>query len=71
MNTHELKDILSDEIQNLRDGKTKPELINAITKACTQIIAAARLDITYLKMVGGKIKKTPPFFEDKKPARGR
>jgi hypothetical protein len=61
MNTTELNKVLSDEIFKLRAGKTKPEKVNAITRAASQIIAAARLELTYVKMAGIP-QAVLPFF---------
>lgn len=52
MNTSELNKVLSDEIYKLRGDKIKPDRVNAITRAASQIIAAARLELAYVKMVG-------------------
>lgn len=61
MNTVELNKVLSEEIYKLRSNKAKPERVNAITRAASQIIAAARLEITFVKMVGIP-NKGLPFF---------
>ena len=62
MNTAELNKVLSSEIYKLRSGKAKPERVNAITRAASQIIAAARLELAYVKMVGGAPHAKLPFF---------
>jgi hypothetical protein len=62
MNTRELNQVLSSEIYKLRSGKAKPEKVNAITRAASQIIAAARLELAYVKMVGVPSNATLPFF---------
>lgn len=61
MNTNELNKVLSDEIYKLRANKSKPERVNAITRAASQIIAAARLELNYIKLVGVP-QATLPFF---------
>ena len=60
MNTSELNKVLSDEIRKLRAGKSKPEHINAITHAAAQILAGARLELTYMKLIGART--ILPFF---------
>lgn len=65
MNTAELNKVLSDEIYKLRAGKAKPERVNAVTRAASQIIAAARLELAYVKMVGVPGARLP-FFGDHK-----
>lgn len=61
MNTTELNKVLSDEIYKLRAGKAKPDRVNAITRAASQIIAAARLELIYVKMAGVP-QAALPFF---------
>lgn len=61
MNTNELNKVLSDEIYKLRAGKAKPERVNAVTRAASQIIAAARLELAYIKVVGAP-QAVLPFF---------
>lgn len=63
MNTAELNKTLSDEIYKLRAGKAKPERVNAITRAASQIIAAARLELAYIKIVGAP-QAVLPFFDN-------
>lgn len=55
MNTSELNKVLSDEIYKLRSRKVKPDLVNkanAITRAASVMIAAARVELAYVKMAG-------------------
>lgn len=61
MNTNELNKVLSDEIFKLRSGKAKPDRVNAITRAASQIIAAARLELAYIKLTGIP-QAVLPFF---------
>lgn len=61
MNTNELNKVLSDEIYKLRSGKAKAERVIAVTKAAAQIIAAARLELQYIKMIGVP-RAVLPFF---------
>lgn len=61
MNTSELNKVLSDEIYKLRSGKTKPERVNAVTRAASQIIAAARIELAFIKMAGIP-QAVLPFF---------
>lgn len=67
MNTNELNKVLSDEIFKLRAGKAKPDRVNAITRASSQIIAAARLELAYIKMVGVPQAVLPFFTHHGKP----
>ena len=67
MDLNELNKVLSSEIYKLRSNKTKPEKVKAITGAASQIIAGARLQLSYMKMIGapvlspafGKLKALP------------
>lgn len=65
MNTRELNQVLSDEIYKLRSGKAKPERTKAITQAASQIIAAARLELSYARLVGLKNPGLPFFGSGK------
>lgn len=52
MNTTELNKVLSSEIYRLRAGRAKPERVNAVSRAASQIIAAARMELEYARLVG-------------------
>lgn len=67
MNTNELNKVLSDEIYKLRSGKAKPERVNAVTRAAAQIVAAARLELAYIKVVGVPQAALPFFNHHSKP----
>ena len=60
MDINELNKVLSSEINKLRGGKAKPERVNAVTRAASQILSGARLQLTYAKMVG--LPAAIPFF---------
>lgn len=64
MNTTELNRVLSDEIYKLRANKAKPERTNAIVRAASVIVAAARLELQHAKLIGHREKL--PFFGDPK-----
>ena len=53
MNGNELRRILSDEIYKIRNGKSKPDRVNAITNAASKIIASVRIELDYCKQFGG------------------
>ena len=67
MNTNELNKVLSDEIYKLRSRKAKPERVNAVTRAAAQIVAAARLELAYIKVVGVPQAVLPFFTHHGKP----
>lgn len=69
MNTTELNKVLSDEIYKLRSGQAKPERVNAITRAASTIIAGARLELAYVKMVGVPQAAITFFGHHGKPGR--
>lgn len=60
MDLNELNKVLSSEIHKLRAGRTKPEKVKAVTGAASQIIAGARLQLAYMKLVGSVVA-TPAF----------
>ena len=68
MNTTELNKVLSDEIYKLRAGKTKPERINAVTRACAGIVSAARIELMYMKHTGVPHAALSFFTHHGKPA---
>ena len=51
---NDLREILIDEIQNLRDGLTTPATINAITNATGKIFSSVKLEMEYAKLKGKK-----------------
>jgi predicted RecB family endonuclease len=63
VNLNELNRVLSDEIYKLRAGKTKPERINAITRAGAVMIAGVRTALMCSKITGIPLS-TVPFFAD-------
>ena len=68
MNTSELNKVLSDEIYKLRAGKVKIERVNAVSRAAGQIVAAARLELSYMRVTGERPKQRPTFFTQMHPA---
>lgn len=60
MDINELNKVLASEIYKLRSNKAKPERVNAITRAASQILSGARLQLSYAKMVG--LPSAIPFF---------
>lgn len=64
-NVESLREILADEIQKIRTGKTTAANINAITNAAGKIFQSVKLEMEYAKMIGKKpdikfIKLTGP-----------
>lgn len=57
-NIDELRDILSGEIDKLRDNKTTPVVVNAITNASGKILASLRIEMEYFKLIGKKPRIT-------------
>lgn len=53
-NINDLREILSEEIDKLREGKTTPASINAITNATGKIFSSIKLEIEYAKILGEK-----------------
>ena len=51
---NELREILSDEIQKIRENKTTPANVNAITNATGKILTSIKLEIEYAKLLGKK-----------------
>jgi len=55
MNVNQLRKILSEEIQKIRDGTTTAANVNAITNATGKILSTIKLQMEYCKLTG----KTP------------
>lgn len=53
-NINDLREILSQEIDKLREGKTTPASINAITNATGKIFSSIKLELEYAKILGEK-----------------
>ena len=51
---NELREILSDEIQKIRENKTTPANVNAITNATGKILTSIKLEMEYAKLLGKK-----------------
>ena len=64
MNTNELNQVLSSEIAKLRSGKAKIASTKAIVQCSAQIIAAARLELSYARLMGAR--GNLPFFGNTK-----
>jgi hypothetical protein len=65
-NLNELRGILSDELQRLRDGDTTAANVNAISNATGKILSTVKLEMEYAKLTG----KTPdiPMLKNGKKA---
>jgi len=53
-NLNDLRTILCEEIDKLREGKTTPASINAITNATGKVFSSIKLQMEYAKLVGKK-----------------
>lgn len=52
LNIDDIREILADEIINLRKGKTTAAKVNAVTNATGKILQTVKLEMEYCKMVG-------------------
>lgn len=52
MNGNEMRRVLSDEIYKLRSGKSKPDRVNAISRAASTICASIRIELQFCNMTG-------------------
>ena len=50
----DLREILLDEIDKLRAGKTTPANVNAVTNATGKVFTSVKLQMEYQKMIGLK-----------------
>jgi len=54
----ELRGILSDEIDKIRDGTTTAAACNAVTNATGKLLSTIKLELEYCKLVG-KVPNIP------------
>ena len=61
----DLRNILSEEIDNLRAGKSTAATVNAIVNASGKIMSSIKLELEYTKLCGG----TPmiPMMKHRQP----
>jgi hypothetical protein len=52
---NDIREVLSAEIENLRNDKTTPANLNAITNATGKILATVKLELEYAKMTNKKL----------------
>lgn len=52
LNLNELRGILADEIQNLRDGAQTAANVNAICNATGKILSTVKLQMEYARLTG-------------------
>ena len=49
---NDLRQILSEEIDKIREGKTSAANVNAITNATGKILSSVKLEMEYVKLLG-------------------
>lgn len=49
---NELREILCDEIDKLRNDKTSAANVNAVTNATGKVLSSVKLEMEYQKMIG-------------------
>ena len=52
LNLNELRSILSDEIQKIREGKSSAAAVNAVSNASGKILSSIKLELEYYKLIG-------------------
>lgn len=52
MHGNEMRRVLADEIYKLRSGRAKPDRVNAIARAASQITSSIRVELQYCAMTG-------------------
>ncbi len=63
--TDDLRDILSEEIDKLRVGKTTTSNVQAIVNATGKFLSTAKVEMEYAKMIGKKPNFTFIKLSDK------
>lgn len=52
MNINDLRAILAEEIQKLRNEETTPAAVNAVTNATGKILTTVKMEMEYAKLIG-------------------
>ena len=68
-NTDHIREVISEEIELVRAGKSNPQRANAISNLVKQLISSVRLDIEYYKYFKRKNELNTPLSltEEKEP----
>lgn len=53
-----LRDVLFDELDSIRNGKSSPQKATAVAKLAGEICATVRMEMDYYRMIGSKTGKT-------------
>ncbi|MCH7759823.1 hypothetical protein IIA15_00255 [candidate division TA06 bacterium] len=61
--TKDIRKILGEETENLRNGKITPAILNAIVNAADKIIQTLKVELEYAKLNGKKHESE--FIEEK------
>lgn len=64
-NMNDIRAILCDEIEKLRDNKTTPASVNAVTNATGKILSTIKLELEYAKLSNKRPKNSFIQLEDK------
>ena len=68
---HDLRNILSEEIDKLRNGDTTAANVNAVTNATGKILSTVKMEMEYNKLIGKqpsiKFLSTPEDENKQKP----
>ena len=67
-NMNDIRTVLSEEVQRLREGKTTAANVNAVTNAIGKIIVTVKLELEMAKQCGAKPKTS--FIEIGEPISG-
>ncbi len=68
---NELRDILSTEIDSLRNKQTTAQNLNAVVNAIGKILTTVKMEIEYAKVMGKRPVMDFITLEDEKPIEGK
>jgi hypothetical protein len=55
LNLDDIRAVLSDEIAGLREGRSSPAQVSAITNATGKILSSMKLEMEYMRLSGRKV----------------
>jgi hypothetical protein len=68
-NLDDIRVVLSDAIDDLREGKSSAATVNAISNASGKILSTVKLEMEYFKLLG-KVPNIPMLMNGERPMRG-
>ena len=66
--TNELRKVLIDTIENVREGSITPAAANAVGNLAGKVLQSAKLDLDVMRLASAGFERSPaPLLENSKP----